>query len=715
MNDTTFKRKVLVADDDATSLLLMRQTLERFDFEVIQANDGQLALDKYFETQPHAILLDLNMPRKNGLEVCKAIREDIAGRHIPILMITGADDVDSINASYSAGATDFLSKPINWHLLGYKVQYALKNADAEEEKGKAEDLAEQLGVVVENSSNEIFLFNEDSLVIRYVNASAKKNLGYEWQELVNKSILDLLDKSEKDNFMSQMAPLFADNKKQALFETFITRKDGSGYPMELHVNRLTQHGKVVQIAIGQDITQRKKAEERMRYLAYYDPLTGLPNRQFFKEQLTLLIDMTKRAGTRLAVLFVDLDNFKRINDSLGHTNGDVLLKTIGQRLKESVRGSDLLAKQSQMNSQSVVSRLGGDEFTLVLNDVKDAKTLEMVVTRVAEMLAKPIKIGNYEVVVTASIGVSVFPDDGEDFETILHCADTAMYKAKLDGRNTYRKYDNSMSQSGINSLDLENDLRQGLEKRELEVHYQPTIDLETGRVIGAEALSRWTHPKHGMIPPAKFIAIAEQSGLISKLGMFVLEEACSAIKEWKTQGLWRGKIAVNVSGLQLRSPSFYQNVQEVFARYGIESTEISLEVTESTLMQDDATTLQSLRMLQAQKIDIAIDDFGTGYSSLAYLKRLPVNVLKIDQTFMSEIRSVDDSEEGIVSAIIAMARCLRLGVIAEGVETVEQYGYLRRHGVRLAQGYLFSKALPGPAFVRFAQKGLKKKVAEQAK
>lgn len=266
-----------------------------------------------------------------------------------------------------------------------------------------------------------------------------------------------------------------------------------------------------------------------------------------------------------------------------------------------------------------------------------------------------------------------------------------------------------MSQSGINSLDLENDLRQGLEKRELEVHCQPTIDLETGRVIGAEALSRWTHPKHGMILRDKFIAIAiaEQSGLISKLGMFVLEEACSAIKEWKTQGLWRGKIAVNVSGLQLRSPSFYPNVQEIFARYGIESKEISLEVTESTLMQDDATTLQ------AQKIDIAIDDFGTGYSSLAYLKRLPVNVLKIDQTFMSEIRSVDDNEEGIVSAIIAMARCLRLGVIAEGMETVEQYGYLRRHGVRLAQGYLFSKALPRPAFVRFAQKGLKKKVAEQ--
>ena len=690
----------------------MRRALEQFDFEIVQANDGQLALDKYFETQPHAILLDLNMPRKNGLEVCKTIREDIAGRHIPILMITGADDVDSINASYSAGATDFLSKPINWHLLGYKVQYALKNADAEEEKGKAEDRAEQLGVVVENSSNEIFLFNEDSLVIRYVNASAKKNLGYEWQELVNKSILDLLDKSEKDNFMSQMAPLFAERKKQTLFETFVTRKDGSGYPMELHVNRLSQNGKVVQIAIGHDITQRKKSEERMRYLAYYDPLTGLPNRQFFKEQLTLLIDMSKRSDTRLAVLFVDLDNFKRINDSLGHTSGDILLKTVGERLKDSVRGSDLLARQSQMHSQSVVARLGGDEFTLVLNDVQDEKALDMVVARVAKTLAEPVKIGNHEVVVTASIGVSVFPDDGDDFETILHCADTAMYKAKLDGRNTYRKYDHSMDQSGINSLDLENDLRQALEKNELELHYQPTIDIETGRVVGAEALSRWNHPVHGMVPPDKFITVAEQSGLISKLGIWVLEEACRAIQEWKAKGLWRGKIAVNVSGIQLRSPNFYQEVQEIFSRYQVESTEISLEVTESTLMQDDATTLQSLRMLQAQKIDIAIDDFGTGYSSLAYLKRLPVNILKIDQTFISEIISVDDGEEGIVSAIIAMARCLRLGVIAEGVETVEQYGYLRRQGVRLAQGYLFSKALPGPAFVRFAQKGLKKKAAK---
>ena len=714
MSDTIFKRKILVADDDTTSLLLMRQTLERFDFEVIQASDGQLALDKYFEAQPHAVLLDLNMPRKNGLEVCKAIREDIAGKHIPILMITGAEDVDSINASYSAGATDFLSKPINWHLLGYKVQYALKNADTEEEKGKAEDFAEQLGVVVENSSTEIFLFEDDSLMIRYVNASAKKNLGYEWQELVNKSILDLLDKSEKNNFMSQMAPLFSDEKKQALFETFITRKDGSGYPMEFHVNRLTQHGKVIQIAIGQDITPRKKTEERMRHLAYYDPLTGLPNRLFFKEQLTLLIEMSRRAGTRLAVLFVDLDNFKRINDSLGHTRGDVLLKTNGQRLKERVRGSDLLAKQNQMLSQSVVSRLGGDEFTLVLNDVKDDKTLEMVVVRVAEILAKPIKIGGYEVVITASIGVSVYPDDGGDFETILNCADTAMYKAKLDGRNTYRKYDSSMRQSGVSALDLENDLRQALDNRELEIHYLPTVEFETGRVIGAEALARWQHPRHGVIPPEKFVAIAEQSGLIAQLGMFAMEEACAAIQQWKTQGLWRGKIAVNVSGLQLRSASFYQDVQEVLTRYGIEPTEICLEVTEGTLMQDDAATLQSLRMLLAQKIDIAIDGFGTGYSSLAYLKRLPVNVLKIDQTFTSEIRSVDDNEEGVVSAIIAMARCLRLGVIAEGVETIEQYTYLRRHGVRLGQGYLFSKALPGPAFVRFAEKGLKKKVIEQA-
>lgn len=449
----------------------------------------------------------------------------------------------------------------------------------------------------------------------------------------------------------------------------------------------------------------------MRYLAYYDPLTGLPNRQFFKEQLTLLIDMARRSGTRLAVLFVDLDNFKRINDSLGHTNGDLLLKAIGERLKESVRSSDLLAKQSQMHSQSVVSRLGGDEFTLVLNDVKDTKILESVVARVTQVLAKPIKIGSYEIVVTASIGVSVFPDDGEDFETILHCADTAMYRAKLDGRNTCRKYDESMGQSGINSLDLETDLRSALENRQLEIHYQPTIDIESGRVIGAEALARWNHLTHGMVPPDKFITIAEQSGLICTLGMLVLEEACRSVQEWKNKNLWRGKIAVNVSGIQLRSPNFYPDVQEIFTRYGVESTEISLEVTESTLMQDDATTLQSLRMLQAQKIDIAVDDFGTGYSSLAYLKRLPVNVLKIDKTFISEIDSAEDSEEGIVSAIIAMARCLNLGVIAEGVETIEQYSFLRRHGVRLAQGYLFSKALPKSAFVRFAQKGLTKKSA----
>ncbi len=703
MSDANIKKTVLIADDDATSLLLMRQVLENFDYNVIDAKHGGEAMERYYEQRPDAVLLDLHMPEKNGLQVCSEIRVDEAGEHIPILIITGADDVESINAAFSAGATDFLAKPINWHLLGYKIRYVLKNADTQAQKRRAEDLAEQLGTVVENSSNEIFLFGENSLDIKYANASARKNLGYDMDYLSGRSLLELVAKSEKENFVLQMEPVASSEKKEVVFETYLQREDGTGYPVEIRVHRTVQKGAPVHLAIIQDITRRKKTEERMRYLAYYDALTGLPNRQFFKEQLALLIDMVKRSNSKIAVLFIDLDNLKRINDSLGHSVGDLLLKQVAERLKHCIRQSDMVGKMSRMSSQSMISRLGGDEFTLVLNHVEDRKAVDGVVKRIQQGIAAPLHLGGHEIVLTASIGVAFIPDDGGDVETVLKCADTAMYNAKKAGRNSFKNYDKSMEKRSLVRLNLENELRRTLDNNELIVYYQPQINIETGKVIGAEALVRWQHPTEGLVPPDTFVSVAEEAGLIYQLGSQVLDKACGQIKIWEKEGLDLQHVAVNISSVQFQHPDLFGSIMDIISRNGISPRKIELEVTESAMMDDGEKTVQTLRLLRSMNVKIAVDDFGTGYSSLSYLKRFPLNNLKIDKTFISDVGG-GRSGEGIVSAIVAMARCLNLGIVAEGVETAEQLSFLKKQGVKIVQGYMLSKPITADQFAKFVQR-----------
>ncbi len=703
MSDANVKKTVLIADDDATSLLLMRQVLENFDYNVVDAKHGGEAMERYYAHRPDAVLLDLHMPEKNGLEVCSEIRVDEAGEHIPILIITGADDVESINAAFSAGATDFLAKPINWHLLGYKIRYVLKNADTQAQKRRAEDLAEQLGTVVENSSNEIFLFGENSLDIKYANASARKNLGYDMDYLSGRSLLELVSKSEKENFVMQMEPVASAEKKEVVFETYLQRGDGTGYPVEIRVHRTVQQGAPVHLAIIQDITRRKKTEERMRYLAYYDALTGLPNRQFFKDQLALLIDMVKRSNSKIAVLFIDLDNLKRVNDSLGHSMGDMLLKQVAERLKNCIRQSDVVGKMSRMSSQSMISRLGGDEFTLVLNHVEDRKAVDGVVKRIQQSIGAPLQLGGHEIVLTASIGVAFIPDDGGDVETVLKCADTAMYNAKKAGRNSFKNYDKSMEKRSLVRLNLENELRRTLDNNQLIVHYQPQINIETGKVVGAEALVRWQHPAEGMIPPDTFISVAEEAGLIYQLGSQVLDNACRQIKAWEREGIELQQVAVNVSSVQFQHPDLFGSIMDIISRNGISPRKIELEVTESALMDDGEKTVQTLRLLRSMNVKIAVDDFGTGYSSLSYLKRFPLNNLKIDKAFISDVGG-GRSGEGIVSAIIAMARCLNLGIVAEGVETAEQLSFLQKQGVKIVQGYMLSKPIAADQFAKFVQR-----------
>jgi diguanylate cyclase (GGDEF)-like protein len=444
--------------------------------------------------------------------------------------------------------------------------------------------------------------------------------------------------------------------------------------------------------LNQAVLEVTETKDRLRQMAYYDSLTALPNRRLFTEQLDLLLRLAKRNGETLALLFLDLDNFKRINDSLGHSAGDLLLREVGARLSGCVRDSDVVAHYVESGPRIDVSRLGGDEFTVVLNQIDCPDSAGIVARRLLEALSQPMVIGGHELVVTPSIGIAMAPADATDVDGLLKAADTAMYHAKAAGKNNCLFYHSDMDNAGVDRLQLEADLRRALEHNEFVLHYQPQVDTRNGTVVGAEALVRWQHPEKGMIPPFRFIPLMEEMGFIGALGDWVLREACQQIKEFEAMGLKLPKVAVNVSALQF-SPAFIRSVKEVLQETGLAASRLELELTEGVVMDDANATIRALAELKDMGVSLSIDDFGTGYSSLSYLSRFPLDELKIDRSFVIEFDK-SDNDASLVIAIIAMARSMNLRLVAEGVETHEQYHFLTSNGAHVIQGYLFSKPVP---------------------
>ena len=441
--------------------------------------------------------------------------------------------------------------------------------------------------------------------------------------------------------------------------------------------------------LSQAVKQVTESKNRLRQMAYYDSLTSLPNRRLFTEQLDLLLRLTKRNDEMLALLFLDLDNFKRVNDSLGHSAGDLLLREVAQRLASCVRDSDVVAHFVDSDSRIDVSRLGGDEFTVVLNQVENADAVSMVAQRLLNALLQPVEIDGHELVITPSIGIALAPRDASDLEGLLKAADTAMFHAKARGKNTFVFYTSDMDAAGVERLRLETDLRKALERNELLFHYQPQVDTRTGTVVGAEALLRWQHPEQGMIPPFRFIPVAEEIGLIVEMGNWGIREACRELVELRKEGLELPKIAVNVSALQFNK-NFCPTVKEILETSGLPPSALELELTESILMEDSHSTVKALQELKAMGLRLSIDDFGTGYSSLSYLSRFPLDELKIDRSFVIDFdKSANDAS--LVRAIIAMGQSMQLELVAEGVETSDQFQFLTSHGAEVIQGYLFSR------------------------
>jgi diguanylate cyclase (GGDEF)-like protein len=675
---------VLIVDDDHVMRLLEQETLGQFDFDVREAADGEEALQLLDEFVPDLVLLDVDMPGIDGFEVCRQTRKRWDMTDMPLIMVTGMDDLESINKAYESGANDFISKPINWPILGHRARYVLRSAQAARE---LRELEEKQAAIVQAMPDMIFLLDWQGTYLDYkAGYGSAPYVGT--SEFVNRHVSEVLPAEVADLLLSAIERALQRGQLQSVVYK-LPMPDGIHH----YEARVAPSGVDKVVVVVRDITPQKLNEEKIRRLAYFDTLTGMPNRQNFLERLDSELLRARREHHQVALLFLDLDDFKRVNDTLGHTAGDYLLQAVADRLKEKLRGSDFISRPALDETGVHFARLGGDEFTVVLPDIDDAQVVKLIAGRMQSLLSHPFQIGEQEVTVTASIGIASFPDDGDDAATLLKHADTAMYHAKAQGRNNWQLYDKTQTSDAVKRLALENDLRKGLERDEFRLVYQPQVLAEGGAIIGVEALIRWQHPEHGLVSPADFIPVAEESGLIIPMGEWVIQTACRQVMAWQQRGVNTPRVAVNVSARQVRTSDFIGRVGAIIEETGIDANQLELELTESILMDTDPHRIEGLALLRAQGVHFSIDDFGTGYSSLSYVKRFPITMLKIDQSFVRGLPG-NANDVGIITAIVAMAHSLDLEVIAEGVENRAQADYLQQAKCGKLQGYLFSRPLP---------------------
>ncbi|MFH1214983.1 MAG: EAL domain-containing protein [Pseudomonadota bacterium] len=695
---------VLIVDDDMAQRLLMRQSLRETDLVVEEAADGREALSVFERVSPDLVLMDVKMPHMDGFAACAEMRKFQGGQDIAIVLVTGLDDYESIKKAFEVGATDFITKPVNWPLLAHRVRYLLRASRAfcnlrrsEKRLSIAQDIASLGSWDWDRDKNSIY-FSEQMYRIFGLTAD-KSEPEYDTflafvhpdeQQRVRETVKEAL--GEKKPYSIDYRIIQPDGSLRTVHERADVVYDAQG-------NVVSMHGTV------QDITARITAEEKIRFLAHYDSLTGLPNRQLFLEYVSQALFAAQRDKGKVALVYLDLDRFKRINDTLGHSAGDKLLKEIANCLGDSVRSSDIIAKASFVKKPGVtLSRLGGDEFTILLTGLAEEEHAARVAQRILELLSHPVMIAGQEVYVSGSIGISIYPSDGDDVDTLLRNADVAMYHAKESGRNTFQFFSEQMNHRAMERLNIETALKKGLERNELILYYQPQLDLRTGKLAGLEALVRWLHPEMGLVPPGMFIPIAEESGLIIPIGEWVIHEACRQVRQWQDEGLCPIRMAVNISSLQFKQQSLIPVVQQALQQSGIEARFLELELTESSIMQNVDQVNDTLVQLKEIGVSLSVDDFGTGYSSMSYLKRFPLDALKIDRSFVMDI-TTDPNDAAIIKAIIALAHSLGLKTVAEGVETREQLDFLRMEKCDEIQGFHISRPVHAADLEEFLKPG----------
>jgi diguanylate cyclase (GGDEF)-like protein/PAS domain S-box-containing protein len=679
---------ILIIDDDKMFRQMGRDSLEQAGFEVAEAEDGGEGLRLFGERTPDLVLLDVEMPKINGFALCEEIRQSDRGGQTPVLMMTGLDDLDSIRRAYGAGATDFTSKPVSWMIICQRVRYMLRMNEALDDLRRSQDRLAKAQRIARLGHWELDLrtrtvVTSDELRRLYGICSPESALSLD-------ALLSRVSPDDRAVVRNAFERSASEGSELSLDHRVDVSDSGTRI---LHLQAdviLDDAGQPLEMSgTAQDITDRKRAEDEIRFLAYHDGLTRLGNRRLFAERLRFTLSHARRRNETVAVLFLDLDHFKRINDRLGHTVGDLFLQRVAGRLRNSVRESDCVSRAIEDGSGATVSRFGGDEFMIALSNIQSADQLGQTASRILETLACPFDVEGNDVVVTASIGIAVAPDDGEDVDSLIRNAGAAMYAAKNQGRATHRFYKLSMNEMERGNLRLESDLRKAVERGEFLLHYQPKLELASGRVTGFEALVRWQHSELGMIPPNDFIPLAEQAGLIVPLGEFVLRAACAQIRAWREMGLPPIRISVNLSAHQFRTDEIAETVKRVLKETPVSPRSLDVEITESAMMQNTFITVSALEQLKGIGVTVSLDDFGTGYSSLSYLKGFPIDTVKIDRSFIRDLTTDPDSA-AITSAIISMAKTLNLRVTAEGVESEEQLAFLRAHGCDEMQGFLFS-------------------------
>ena len=819
----------LIVDDDKLVRTLVRDSLERFGFEVLEAKDGYSALEMTLSIEPELILLDLLMPGLDGFDTCRELRNLPHGKYVPILVLTSLEDEESINRAYDAGGTDFITKPINMTALGHHARYLLRSSrtfknlqvnearlssaqriarlgdwewtpktnsvvcseelarllampdptedmdyfgflqfihpsdrdrvrddlehvaktgqeydrdllvvradgqtrymhthaevtrdesgreskvkgifhDITERKLLEQDLDKErdfVSAILDTAGALVVVMDNEGRIIRF-NRACEELTGYAFKEVRGKTLLDyFIPDDEKEAVLGVFNSLL---KTRTLYEyeNHWQTADGRRRMIAWSNTVLENEGRVEYIiATGIDITERKRAEEQIVRLGYYDSLTNLPNRYLFKDRLVQANNHAQRHGKMVGVLFLDLDRFKRVNETFGHSVGDQLLRLVAQRLRDCVRSSDTVARADAEKAPFTLARFGGDEFSVLMTEMEKVQDVANVARRVVDCLSTPLVLENgQELFVTVSIGISLNPADGDESESLIKNAEVAMYHAKNQGRGNFQFYNASMNAMAFQRILLENDLQRAFERDEFVLFYQPLVDIATQRIVAAEALVRWNHPQQGLIFPAHFLSLANETGLIDKLVTWTLRESCTQNVTWQHAGYRPIRMAVNVCSQQFIQEDLKGLITDVLRQTGCPPENLELEITEETVMEEEEMSIAILKGIREMGITISIDDFGTGYSSLSYLKSFPIDTLKIDMSFLRGIPE-DPENVSIVKAIIALGQSLGLKVLAEGVERPEQVEFLREAGCDLMQGYYFSQAVPADEFTKMLDK-----------
>jgi diguanylate cyclase (GGDEF)-like protein/PAS domain S-box-containing protein len=682
---------LLIVDDEPLVRKLLQMLLEDQGYLTLTASSGEEALAIVEQQPPDLILLDIMMPGMDGYEVARKLKSDKSMANIPIIMLSALGEHSARILGLEAGAEDFLNKPVESAELWLRVRNLLRlkafgdylkshNLMLEEQLQQRTIDLERFRSAMDASGDAIFLINRSSMRLIEFNRHACQVMGYSVEELLCKTPADL-----SDNTIEQLEIMYdqiiAGRSPIEPIETRIRCKDGSYIPVEMHREAYKTGDDWIIVGIARDISRRKETDQRLLKMAHYDSLTGLPNRNLFFTTLQMGMTQALLSNWQLAVVTVDLDDFNNVNETWGHLVGDQMLTELGQRLTNCLNVSD------------TVGRMDGDEFALILMIREGQADPLQTVERVREKLREPFHLAGQLTAMTASIGIALYPTDGDDAHGLIKHANTAMHRAKKIGRDTYRFYTAQMNVEASARQAMEAALREAVEQHAFELYYQPKIDLADGTVCGLEALLRW--PRSGLpnVSPAVFVPILENLGLITQVGKWVITSVCKQIADWQTAGEKPFRVAVNVSGQQIIEGDLITSIQQVLVDHQIDPHWLEIELTESSLMENTSHTIASLKTLQQMGIKVSIDDFGTGYSSLAYLRRFPIDKLKIDIAFIREVTS-NPQDAAIAKTIIELAHSLDLQVIAEGVETVEQLAFLTANGCDQVQGYLFSRPLP---------------------